>query len=568
MSIFSSAGEFFGDLGASWDHFRDLRVVARDYADGDAGIATAIEDAAILKDDSEHGTRLKVHKQKESVLGTMFNYITSFSKDTHDIPKRGTLKYGAWIDSIWKDEPILAGAVYSMEAKMQSLTWKVEGGRFNAKQAAEMLSRARHMTGNGWSGFIASSAIDFYVQDNGVFWDVTRRNNSKYGKMTDLATIDSRCCMMTGKADVPMYYCSSLVSDEHWYKSWEFIRLVSMPLPAEVELGQGFCAVSRAARAAKLLMMLHDYDAEKISNLPPEGVASVTGLTDREFRHAIRLWMTERKKNDSLTFPQVLWLIGSNPNAKVSVDLTAFSSLPESYDRQTVVSQYVNTLALCFGVDTREFWAISTGALGTASEAEVQHMKARGKGGGEFISLVERHLNYEFPDDVAFEFDTQDIEEDMVNANVAKTWIDAYLPLVYPKDPSHEQIIDAKTFKRMMADNRILPEWAVGDDRVAIMSGEVHKDVIGDVLRFAWIAGKLSEQLLITKSAISFDTVDIVPSVKDALPVVSIEGTPIKDSEVERGARVTNKAIRNELTFWKTLPELAPHVPEEMIGSG
>lgn len=575
MSVFEQASGLFSDVGAAWRTFRAAQHARRGGVP-EVSPADVDDDLTTLKDRRLPESRLDVHDDGTGDSFSAMNsfyYIQRLSSNADEIPARGTLKYRQWLDKIWKEEPILAGAVYSMEAKMQAMTWRVEGGRNNSKHVAQMLARARYLSGTDWSGFIGSSAIDFYTQDNGVWWDITRMDNSPWGKMTDMATIDTRCCLLTGNPGKPMYYYSSVTGQELWYKPGMFIHFCSMPLPDEREFGVGYCAVSRAARAAKLLMALHDYDAEKLANLPPEGIAAVTGLTEREFRQAIAMWMSERKKNNALTFPQVLWLIGNNPGAKISVDITSFSTIPESFDRQTVVSQYVNTLALCFGVDTREFWAISTGALGTASETEVQHLKAKGKGGGEFISMVERHLNSELPEDVTFAFDTQDIEEDMVAATVAKAWIDAYMPLAFPPSkggapgeesaPAQKGAIDVDTFKRLLADKGVLPEWAVGDERIAIESGEVHKEYLEDVIRFVYKAGKLSDALVIRRGAHSIANVAIPPTVKDNGDDVVIRGKPIPDAEVERGTRVTRKAVTAELDYWKTIPELAAHVPGE-----
>jgi hypothetical protein len=511
----------------------------------------------------DHGTRQDVHKQTEiDLLSGMWRSMLMTCQKADDIPPRGTYAYMMWADDLWKEEPILSGAVYSMEAKMSSMTWRVEGGKIGASKSAHMFARARHLSGNDWTGFCASEAIDFYTQDNGVWIDVTRQSEP-YGQMIDIATIDTRNCLLTGNANAPMFYSSSVLSQELWYKPWQYIHFASMPLPNERTLGLGYCAVSRAARAAKLLMALHDYDAEKLSNLPPEGVAAVTGLTDREFRQAIRIWLEERKKNNSLTFPQVLWLIGNNPNAKVTIDIQSFSSIPESFTRQTVIQQYVNTLALCFGVDTREFWAISSGALGTASETEVQHLKARGKGGGEFIALMERHLNAELPPGVTFAFDTQDIEEDMVAAGVAQAWIDAYFKLAFPGE-GNDAVIDAETYKRLLADRGVLPEWAVGDKRVSIASGEVHKEFLEDLVRFVYTSGRLVPTPIILQAAATeqFKQLADPGSAKQQPDLPPIKGTPIADSEVERGAKVTRKSIESELKFWKTIPELAPYVEE------
>lgn len=551
MSVLDSLGGITSDVRTAFATFRDImaesravRLKANDNLRGE-GVA--------------HSTRQDIHKQTDvDMLAGVWRSLITVSQKADDIPRRGTYQYMVWADDLWKEEPILAGAVYSMAAKMQSMTWRVEGGKVGAGRIAHMLERARHLSGNDWSGFIGSSAIDFYSQDNGVWWDVMRVSEP-YGQINDLATIDTRNCMLTGNAARPMYYLSDTVSQDIWYKPWQYIHYTSMPLPNERLFGIGYCAVSRAARAAKLLMALHDYDAEKLSNLPPEGVAAVTGLTDREFRQAIRKWLEERKKNNAYTFPQVLWLIGNNPNAKVTVDIQSFSAIPESFDRNAVIQQYVNTLALCFGVDAREFWAMSSGALGTASETEVQHLKARGKGGGELISLVERKLNAELPPGVLFTFDTQDIEEDMVAATVAKAWIDAYFQLAFPGE-GNDAIIDAPTFKRLLADRGVLPEWAVGDKRISIASGEVHKEYFEDLVRFVYLAGRLNPTPIVLLPAAVYKEEKTSRNVSDENPI--IKGKPINDDEVERGTNVTRRSIENELAFWKTIPELAPYVAE------
>jgi hypothetical protein len=240
-------------------------------------INVAIQSYKDSRAQRKHGTRLKVHTTTDTTYLPLFSQIMSLARGSDEIPTRNTYEYVLWLDELWKKEPILAGAVYSMAAKMQSMTWKVEGGRNNAGYIARMLARFRHLSGEGWIGAIGSSAIDFYSQNGGVWWDVAREGSSQWGRISDLATIDTRCCILTGNASVPMYYRSSITDDEHWYKPGEFIHFVSMPLPEERGLGIGFCAVARAARAAKLLMALHDYDAEKLSNLPPEGIATVTG---------------------------------------------------------------------------------------------------------------------------------------------------------------------------------------------------------------------------------------------------------------------------------------------------
>lgn len=413
-----------------------------------------------------------------------------------------------YLDEIWKREPILSGAVYSMSAKMSALEWTITGGKSVAKKYARMFSSAAHMGGYSWDGFISSTCQDFYAANRGVFWETARRGDDPDGRLSDLGHIDSLACTLTGNTQYPVWYMSEVTGQSIRFKPGEFIHFASMPSARENRLGSGFCAVARALNAAQMIIRLHDYDMEKMNNLPPEGVAAVTGMTYEELADAFTLWQTERKSNSSLTYPQVLWLLSSTPGAEVRVDIQSFSQLPESFERDVVIEQYVNLIALVFGVDAREFWPISTSSLGTAAESEIQHLKAKGKGHGEFISIAERHINGELEDGVDFAFDTQDIDEDLKSAAVAKAWIDAYLPLIgqgaggkqpaagatsgmeepMPGQPqggsspaNGVEIITKDQLKRLLADKGVLPDYMVLDDRIAIRDSDVHmKDLYYD----------------------------------------------------------------------------------------
>ena len=438
--------------------------------------------------------------QDNSFYLQSFGFIREMSAGKNEAPPYGDIGRDTYLNNFWRKEPILAGAVYSMAAKMTSLNWQVSGKKNIALDYAKMFAAALYATdGSDWGGFVSSTAQDFYTTDRGVFWETPRIGNSVYGKLADLAHVDSLACTLTGNSKHPMIYHSDVTGQTIKFKAGEFIHFASMPSAREEYFGAGFCAVSRALRAAKLLMGLHDYDSEKLANLPPEGIAAITGLTKDEFKSAIELWRAERERNNSLTFPQVLWLVGSQPNAKVSIDFAGFSQIPESFDRNDVVTQYVNTLALDFGVDAREFWPISTSSLGTAAESEIQHMKAKGKGPGEFIALVERKLNGELPDDVDFGFDTQDMEEDLAAAAVAKAWVDAYMPLTTAGGAA-EDIITKDDFLRLLADKNVLPDHMVHDDRIAVIDTDVHIDLhtkqFDDDACFMWTNGVLKQKRL------------------------------------------------------------------------
>jgi hypothetical protein len=528
----------------------------------------------------------KGHKSKLDIRDTnanlayfsMYNYLRTWvGLNKESVPQYGDPARDVYLSRVWRLEPIMAGAVYSMEAKMMALRWSVTGTKEEATSAARLYSGAAHMGGYDWGGFIASTAEEFYTVNRGVFWETPRHGSPLTGNLADIGHIDSLACTLTGNTKYPMIYVSESTGQIVRFRPGEFVHFASMPSPREENLGIGLCAVDRALRAVNLLIGLHDYDEEKLSNLPPEGVAAVTGLTMEEFNDALNLWRAQRERDNSLTFPQVLWLIGSQPNAKVSLDFVGFSEIPESFDRQSVMTHYISTLALDFGVDAREFWPISSGALGTSAESEIQHLKAKGKGPGEFISTVERHLNAELDEGVQFAFDTQDIEEDQNAAVVAKAWIDAYYPLytgmpagktkaspggkpntemvpsreeqpeeqgaqgaaqpgvspfgVAPGQPQPEQVIDKDQFLRLLADRGVIPEWMLNDQRVRVDDTSIHLNKEGhpaDIIRIEYDRGVLKQTRLPPIVLRSSDNLKDVPA---AVPVDSFYSNDVEFKE-------------------------------------
>ena len=518
----------------------------------------------------------------------------------------------------WKNEPILAGAVYSMSTKMSALSWTMVGTKRLATQFANILDTAWSMNGQGWGDFLSVTAQDFYTVNRGAYWITPRRGSHLTGNLEELGAIDALCCAMTGNVRKPVFYSSVVTGQDLYLRQGEFARFVSMPSPREELFGNGVCAVHRAYKAARILLGLSRYDWEKLNNLPPEGVAAVTGLTQDEFQDSLAIWRQARKGNNSLTFPQVLWLLGAQPNTTVGVDFVGFSQIPESFDRGTVIDQYVNTLALDFGVDAREFWPISSGSLGTASETEVQHMKAKGKGPGEFISIVERWLNAELPNGVEFGFDTQDVGEDQIAASIAKGWIDAFMPLYAPgngtpqsKSPTApgvtapeggasqsnmpqgqgqgaEPLINKDQFLRLLVDRRVLPNWVVNDKKVMRTDLGITEKELVDIdddqpITITYKEGVFSysrpvpyelyiELPIANLASKEFTPVQGTNGQADAVesiaadfntiePESKIRGKPIPVGESLRGPRVKITTVKSELELWRQTPELAVYVP-------
>jgi hypothetical protein len=401
------------------------------------------KDTPMSNRDIMHTDRNLAYVYMYNALGSFVAQMDSAPDDKNPIaPRRREDPVRDWFMSeFWKNEPILAGAVYSMTSRLMSLSWSITGKRRATQEAAKMLARSASMQGYDWGGFAASTAQDFYTTNRGVFWELAKEDQAYplASPLVDLGHMDALCCTLTGNSLAPVIYNSIETGQTLIFHPGEYAHLVSMPSPRERFLGLGLCAVDRAYRAAKMLIGLHNYDEEKLSNLPPEGIAAITGLTTEEFNDALNLWHSKRESDDSLTFPQVLWLIGSQPNAKVEVNMSGWRQIPESFDRKTTIEQYINTVALDFGMDTTEFWTpMGGGGMGqSSSSGHLQHNKARGKGNAELTSMIERKINGELSSDADFHFGNRDQEESANEAAVAKAWVDAFLPLYNMKPISN-----------------------------------------------------------------------------------------------------------------------------------
>lgn len=566
-------------------------------------------------------SKLKVFSQNSSMMAGYYSTILGrvvkiAENELEDLPTNDP-----YVDHIlaefWKHEPILAGAVYTMASKMSTLSWTLVGKKGVVTEFADVLDNSISLGGRGWGKFIAATTQDYITTNRGSFWQIVRNGNHLYGKLSELAVLDSLCCALTGNPRQPVFYSSAVLGDDMWFRQGEVNHFTSLTSPREQNLGSGLCAVFRAYKSARILLGLSRYDWEKLNNLPPEGVAAVSGMSQDEFQDALSLWRAAREVNKNLTFPQVLWLLGSNPGAQVNVDFVGFSQIPESFTRKDVIEQYVNTLALDFGVDAREFWPISSGTLGTASETEVQHMKAKGKGPGEFITSIERYLNGEMPEgEGEFAFDTQDVGEDQIAAAIAKGWVDAFMPLYAPgkgtsqtKEPmaptvtspegaasqqntkqgtgeGAEPLITKEQFLRLLVDRRVLPNWIVQDDKVAMTDVGITVKELWDVdpddtISITYKHGTLSYARPVyhlnsgqeqrnqgngtnthdSGQNGSSDGFGVPDALEKELAKPNIKGRPISDKESLRGPKITGNTVKSELDLWLKTPELLAYVP-------
>jgi hypothetical protein len=412
----------------------------------------------------------------DRAAGYLLTWIQQRKEDV--IPEWGSSDRAAYMDEFIRGESILAGALSTMVSKVVSLDFKVVGGRNRAAAGHELVSLAND--GMGWDSFISMYAQDYWATDLGGVAELGYGNDSYTGAVKGIYNLDSHRC--TWVKNHIIYNPVEAPGRSVKLKPEQFMRIVDMPSPREAHFGLGYCAASRAMMSARVLWMLHRYEQERLSDLPPQGIVTASGITMPELEEAMQLFKNKELSKNNLIFKGVLWLASTmSPQSNVDVKIVPFSTLPEHFDRRDLVSTYIATLALDFGVDVREFWPMSAGPLGSATEAQVQAEKAKGKGFGRAISSIERAISWNLlPEGVDFSFDNTDSEGDLLAEQIRATKINnvraLWTPATFDAMGQPYAIITRDEARRLLVELEALPSWVSLSDTDVVL----HSTSTGD----------------------------------------------------------------------------------------
>jgi hypothetical protein len=148
----------------------------------------------------------------------------------------------------------------------------------------------------------------------------------------------------------------------------------------------------------------------------------------------------------------------------VDAKLVALSQLPAGFDQKIFTDLLIYGYALCFGYDPREFWPVSSGALGTATETEAQHRKATVKGGNEFCLGLQEELQGNLPDTLHFDFDARDASVEMAEAQLQLAQVQAVTAMLGVQP---EAVLSKEQALTLLAEQGVIPrEWTVVEEDV------------------------------------------------------------------------------------------------------
>lgn len=366
---------------------------------------------------------------------------------------------GEWLRQFWPREPHLAGVVNSVVNVDKNRGWTLVGGRNTVALYASVLHQAE---GAGWRRYCQKAALAYYTCDFGSITELGRDGNN--GPLRGIYNVDPVRCIPTGVPATPLAYLPPGGAAQYW-RPQDFFRVVSLESTDETKLGLGLCAVSRCLELAKIMVGVYRYSLEKVGGKMPHGLLLLSGVDEYQWQAAMSAREEQMAAKEREYYGGVAVL--ANSAAPVDAKLVALSQLPDTFDLRVWTDLMLYGFALCFGYDPREFWPVSSGALGTGTETEQQHVKATAKGAADFTLQLQEALNqpWVLPPTVHFEFEERDDAGKLQAAQVAEAQAAVVINLYNAGLQQGAPLISQVEARQLLAEQGLIPaEWTVQEE--------------------------------------------------------------------------------------------------------
>lgn len=404
----------------------------------------------------------------EKLAGGWSSGMTDFmgflaGQNTACPPWSSPLRRADYLETIWRNDSRLSGVIFTMVSRMASLGWAIVGPVKKLKRWYDMFSWADE---EGWTQFIKLLFTDYLTTDEGGILETTRDFYPR-GSLRYLWNMDARHCI-PGPVTLPvkgdkggrMKAWPLIFKDQdNWkgLKRGQFYRIASLPTTDQFRRRMGFCFMSRVLRYAALADATLTFQEERVSNLPPDGIATISGLTRPQVEKAMQEYTLQRKQKNQLTWPGILWLVSNTYGQECKVAFTSFREVWEAFSDREMQEIFCKVVALDAGMDVSEIWQVEFHGA-TKAASWLQHKKSLGKGSAEFIVEFERWVNRNTPADIAFRFDTPDDEQDLMHERIRQLKIKNVKELWLP-DPTGERLLNTEQALEMLSTEQVIPNY-------------------------------------------------------------------------------------------------------------
>lgn len=387
-----------------------------------------------MSSDVQNAIALSVQPDEQSVIsggstGLGDNYSTVFGtlgSRSQYLARWGTQKRALQLRRLWQqyENTMVIGALTNLINREQQTPWELSGPTSTVERWHDILRNAEK--GDGWDSFKEKLWQDYLGQDKGAFVEIIGQGKADTPldrAAVGVSILDSVRCYLTGNYEYPVYYHSYKTGKWHKLHHTRVMRFVDMSSPDPAYRGNGLCALSRAAAVAETQYLMSRYRAEQLSDLPPKGFVSVSGVDREQFADAMNTYQAQRDAMGAAVFGGLMQITSPNPTSTVNVEVTPFATM-DDFDYTPSMDADVKLLALAIGDDPLEIWPLTGAGLNNSGQAQTLHAKGKSRMLGKMRTLIERKFNHNIlPRNLELKYKPVDTEQDKQDAEKAQTWI-------------------------------------------------------------------------------------------------------------------------------------------------
>ncbi len=434
------------------------------------------------KNRKKRGTNYTLRDLQAQLLQTQFRLT--------ECPEYWSVDRDNWLVDFIKAQgnDILSGAFSTLVAKVVGCSWYFEGPLSLALYYRKALLYDIGF-GAGWDAEGSKWVQGYLSRDGGGVLERLRASSAdRSGPCLGFAHLDESRTIPNGDPEFPLVWRNDngkLIPLHRSQVCW----MVDMPDGRNQYKGVGYCGTSRAVTIAEVLRLYATYKAERLSDLPPTGILFLSNMTRRQWEDLEAVYAARQHNEGNTVWRDLMVAFALDPQFPLNVELLETSRLPEHFTERDQFEMAIIAFALAYRVDAREYMPMSAGPLGTATETEIMHKKAKGKGEGPIFTGIERQLNHpdSTPDDVSFGFDYRDDEEDRTAAeinglkieNIRKMW-EASPNSATQAGPPEEAEVEEEPVRQMPVEDRALGMISTEEARqLLVHEGCVPAEILG-----------------------------------------------------------------------------------------
>lgn len=397
---------------------------------------------------------------RSKMFWSMYRWVKeAYQVEPPYVPNSG--KRDKWLREYVRGEPFLHGVLASVVSVDKNRGWTLLGAEHLVRKYVNRLHKLHAAPDQrGWRPFTGFLSHSYHCADIGavaeIEWSAVDVITGFNAEVNSLYSVDPTHCRLTGDIEYPLAYTGDdlLKLDPQEWNTNAYFRMVDNINTDATFNGLGICAVSRALELAKILTALYEHDAEQLLSKAPRGLLLLNGISEEQWESTLQARVETMSDLEKKYYTGVQVFAG-NGLEKVSAELVSLSRIPDGLDHVEFTNLVMNLYALAFKYDPREFWPVSGGQLGTATETETQHKKATGKGGMDFILTYQENLQDLLPPTVEFEFEARDIDGEIKDESLTSAIVKNIVDL------GAAGYIDEEQAKIMLAEAEIIhKEWA------------------------------------------------------------------------------------------------------------